>query len=320
MSTFPKKRSPSTAAPRRRGSATQPRTAAKQKQSKTGSFRRGSTLAGSTSHTIKQASSTDDRAFSSATPREQAHHLARMRKKLMTVLSILFVGIILLLVFLYQFTAVVQVDFGDDLAVQDAEKYEHTIQKYLTDNPLERLRFNLNEANLDAFIKHELPEVAAVEQRGAGDGLVSSDFVLSMRKPIVSWRVGDTNYFVDKSGVAFSKNYYPDPMVAIVDNSGVAHTSGTAIASERFLSFVGQAVALAGDRNLKVEQVSIPTGTSRQVELKISGFESPVIMSIDRSVGDQVEDAQRALQHFQGRGRAPHYIDLRVKGKAFFRE
>jgi len=86
------------------------------------------------------------------------------------------------------------------------------------------------------------------------------------------------------------------------------------------LAFVGQAVALTSRADLNVTQVSIPTGTSRQVELSLEGRSYPVIMSIDRSVGEQVEDMSRVVMYFDAQQVSPRYVDLRVKGKVFYRD
>ena len=315
MSLFSKKSSSDMSQPRRRRSLGDDQLKASGDRH-TSAYARGRTLAGSTSHTLRAA---ETRAISNATPREKVHHLTSLRRKLSWVLSLSLIAIIALLAFLYQFTASAAVNFNSEAAAQNPAPYEDVVQEYLTQNPLERLRFNMNVDKLNTFVLSKLPDVKRVTPTGY-TGPVSSGFEVELRKPVVSWQVEDDLYFVDANGVSFTKNAYSNPRVTIVDNSGVQYTSGTAIASARFLTFVGKAVALAEERNLPVESVAIPAGTSRQVELFIVGHAYPVIMSIDRSAGEQSEDMQRALAYFDKNGRKPQYIDLRVKGKAFFRE
>lgn len=278
-------------------------------------YARGRTLAGATSHTLRAA---DPRALGNATPREKVHHLTNLRRRLSFVLSLSLATIILLVLFLYQFTAGVQVGFSGARPASD-DAYEHVIQEYLTQNPLERLRFNLDKDKLDTFVAAKLPEVEHTTQEGYAQP-VTSRFEITLRKPVVSWNVDDKTYFVDSHGVSFTKNVYPNPIVTIVDNSGVEHTSGTAIASERFLTFVGKVVAQSQANGHEVTKVAIPAGTSRQVELYVEGHNYPVIMSIDRSAGEQAEDMSRAIAYFDKQGRKPQYLDIRVKGKVFFRE
>ena len=71
---------------------------------------------------------------------------------------------------------------------------------------------------------------------------------------------------------------------------------------------------------MSVNKITIPAGTSRQVEVLINDIPYPFILSIDRLPGGQVEDMQRVIEYFARGGRLPKYVDIRVKGKAFYRE
>lgn len=316
MALFSRKKTDSTHPPRRRvvDDATRERREERERQATT--FQRNRTRAGSTGHTLRTAQT---HALNAATPREKVHHLTGLRRKLSVLLGVLLVVIVILGIFLQQFTASVQMVFADSIKVSSVETYEDTIQRYLSQHPLERLRFNTDAENLTAFVSSEHPEIESVKSLGYV-APVTSGFQIIFRKPVVSWQVQDKLYYVDAHGVSFTKNLYEAPAVTIVDNSGVEHTSGTAIASARFLNFVGRAVALSQQNSINVQQALIPTGTSRQVEFLVDGHEYPIIMSIDRSAGEQVEDMSRVLSYFSQQGRVPSYIDLRVKGKAFYRE
>lgn len=275
-------------------------------------------MPGSTTHTLKEAHA---HALHQATPREKMHRLASLRKKLITTLSVSFIAVIVLGALLYQFTAGVSVELSGvtpDSSV--SRQYEEALQRYFSRNPLERLRFNIDQEAMTNFVHAEYPEVETVEVEGFAS-IAASTFSVLPRTPVVSWQVDDKVYYVDRYGVSFENNMYSQPSVRIVDNSGVDYTAGAAVASERFLNFVGQAVARSKEEaGVTVAEVSIPAGTSRQVALRLEGYQYEVIMSIDRSVGEQVEDMGRVVRHFEQQGRAPKYVDLRVKGKAFFRE
>mgnify|MGYP006876295320 CR=1 FL=1 len=283
----------------------------------TSQYRRGRTMAGSTSHTLRESHA---HALHQATPREKMHHLANLRQKLIIMLVGLFVMVVVLGTLLQQFTASAAVELsGIARSVTSVRVYEASLQDYLSQRPLERFRFNIDHDAMTAFLHAKHPEVESVVSEGY-ESLATSRFEVTLRTPVVSWMVDEKIYYVDQYGVSFEKNVHDEPSVKIVDNSGVDYTSGAAIASERFLNFVGQAVARSNDAGVTVTEVSIPAGTSRQVALTLDGYEYEVIMSIDRSVGEQVEDMGRVVRHFNDQGRTPQYVDLRVKGKAFFRE
>ena len=278
-------------------------------------YRRGRTMPGSTRWRLESA---DKRAINAATPREKVRHLSHLRRMLMTALGVIVFVVAVIFIVLIQFTATVKVESKDRYEIADYQPYVATIQDYLGRHPLERLRFNLDSASLNSYVISQHPEVEMVAQEGL-DGFATSGYSIVMRKPVVGWDVGSSRYFVDSNGVSFEKNFYNDPTVKVVDNSGVDYVPGTAVASERFLSFVGRAVSLANAQSLIVEEVTIPAGTTRQVQLGVAGYSYPVILSIDRSAGEQVEDMKRALSYLSAQGRSAQYVDLRVKGKAFYR-
>jgi hypothetical protein len=43
-------------------------------------------------------------------------------------------------------------------------------------------------------------------------------------------------------------------------------------------------------------------------------------MSVDRPAGEQAEDAMRAIKYLQSKGMTPAYIDVRVGGKAYYKD
>ncbi len=282
-------------------------------------FKRGRTMPGTTLHGMR---TTDKHALRSATPREKVRHLSYVRQVIMTTLTVVVIAAAILFIIVQQFSAtihVVALNGGKPLTITTTP-YVAAIQDYLKQHPLERLRFALDSQSLASAVQASRPEVAAVHQTG-NDGFATTRFVLDMRQPVVSWDVADTRYYVDAEGVSFTKNYFAEPRVHIVDNSGIRYTPGTAIASERFLSFVGRIIAfIEQEGSLSVTKVEIPTGTTRQVKLYFKGVKYPALVSIERGPAEQAEDIARSIKYMRSHHKQPRYIDVRVKGKAFYRE
>ena len=278
-------------------------------------FRRNRTLTGSLS---SQVGSANERQADLKSPRIHAHDLAHQRKKLSSILGGIITVSVVLAGILYQFTARPIATSADGSIAIDAARYEQELEKYLQRHPVERLRFVMNADRLNEYISTQLPEVVSVDVGGFG-GFGASTFDIAVRKPLVSWMIGSTQYFVDANGVPFEKNYYETPAVRIIDQSGAPQTSGTAIASTRFLNFVGRTVSLTSDQGLTVEQAVIPQGTTRQIELRIEGHDYPIKLSLDRPVGEQVEDMKNTIEYFSSKNIVPEYADIRVSGKAFYK-
>lgn len=276
-------------------------------------FRRNRTLTGSVSSHV---ASVNETSADMKSPRVHAHELTQKRRHI----GALFFGVFIVALFLFglisQFTAKVEVASADASSSLD-ESYHEAIQSYLTSHPAERLRFLLNIDQLTQHLHSKTPEVAMVKSVSwAGFG--ASKFQVAMRSPIAGWTIQNKQQYVDSSGIVFLRNYFPAPVVQIVDNSGAQVQTGQTVASNRFLGFVGRVVGLAGDKGITVTQVIIPAGTTRQVELRLDGASFPVKLSIDRSAGEQVEDMTRALAWFKGQGKTPQYIDVRISGRAFY--
>lgn len=277
-------------------------------------FRRNRTLTGSSSSHV---TSVNEAGAQLKSPRVHAHELMKKRRRFSTLLGIILLGAAGMYVLILQFTAGVVVRAEGVVAVLD-KSYAETVQGYLNARPIERLRFLMNQSEFNEYMKTKLPEIAAVNI-GGNAGFGKSDFRITMREPLVGWSIQGRQQYVDATGTAFARNYYPAPSVQIVDNSGILPESGQAIASNRFLGFVGRAVGLSKAQGYTVTQVAIPAATTRQVELRLEGIGYPIKLSIDRAVGEQVEDMARSIHWFQQRNQSPQYIDVRVEGKAFYR-
>jgi hypothetical protein len=278
------------------------------------SFRRNRTLTGSTSSQISSPSESNAQIKS---PRVQAHELVQQRRHIGATLLLVMAGAGMLFFLVSQFTATAVVR-ATDVSQQLDGRYVSIIESYLSSQPLERLRFVTNTDQLSQYLEAHAPEVAGVSLDGSA-GLGKSTFVLELREPIVSWTINGKRQYVDSTGTAFSTNYFTSPAVQVVDKSGIQVEVGQAIASNRFLGFVGKAVALARQQGFIVQQVIIPAGTTRQVELQLKGIGYPIKLSIDRGVGEQVEDMARAIRWLKSHGQAPKYLDVRVSGEAFYR-
>jgi len=277
-------------------------------------FRRNRTITGSAASGVSSANESSAQLKSA---RVQAHELSNKRRRIGATLLIIVACCAVLFSLISQFTAGVIVKTNDSSVKLDTS-YEEIIQSYFASRPIERLRFLTNTNQLNDFVQLKAPEVANIQVAGAG-GFGKSTFVVAMREPIAGWSIHGRQQYVDATGTAFVRNYFAPPSVQIVDNSGIQVQAGQAITSNRFLGFVGRAVGLAKAQGYNVQQVIIPSDTTREVELRVEGVSYPIKLSVDRSAGEQTEDMARVIKYLQARSINPEYIDVRVTGKAFYK-
>lgn len=278
-------------------------------------FRRNRTLTGSRSGLF--GSATENQA-DLVSPRATAHELAAKRRRITKLFLGVSAGAVVLAGLLWQLIATVEVYAGSGVALKGSEQYRQTINDYLLRQPLQRFRISLDESALTAYISASHPEVKAAELRQPS-GLASSRIELTMRKPVASWSVNGQNQYVDDDGTAFTVNYFASPDIQIVDNSGIDPASGAAVASTRFLGFVGHVVRLSDTLGYEPASVTIPPATTRQIDVSYKNINYPIKYTIDRSAGEQVEDMSRAVKHLESRRISPKYLDVRVSGRAYYR-
>lgn len=255
----------------------------------------------------------------SSSTRSQVHHLTIKRQRVGSIFLLVLIGIALLGLLITQLTARVIV-VGSTKAITsaiDAPKYEKVINDYLGIHPADRLRFILNDKALSDYASSITPEVSTINQSGS-ENVVDTHFTITFRSPVAGWQINGHQYYVDDQGIVFEKNYYAAPQVQIVDESGISPEQGSTVASTRFLSFVGRVVALSKDSGYEVTQAILPSGTTRELEVRIKDVQPLVKLSIDRGAGEQVQDMVTALKYLASKGQNPGYVDVRISGRAAY--
>lgn len=311
------KRKKQTNIPRRRLSQIESK-ADKSRNLTPGNFRRSSTLVRSVSKN-ESGKTESDTVFESS--RSKLHHLTMKRRKVFGAMATTLLVAVFIWTIISNFTAIPIVSSSEGFVSKSikSDKYEKIIQDYLSANPMSRFNFVINLADLTNYVTLSAPEVLSVTQSGMGDLPGKTNFNIAMRQPVATWSVGDKQYYVDSSGVAFEESYYSDPEVQVVDESGVNIKSNTTVASNKMLSFVGLIVSASKGYGYTVTKVVLPADTTRELDLRLANCDYYIKVSVDRPVGEQIEDMARSIKYLSEKGRGASYIDVRVSGKAFYK-
>lgn len=273
-------------------------------------FRRGSTL--------QKISFSDDGLTESE--RSKAQAVVILRRRILVAIGAAAVLAILILIFFSQLTTKVLIGVTSDGMIKtvDQSVYQTSINQYLDQHPIERLKFVASSVNIANFVRSQHPEVADVEPVGELR-LSATKYDITFRRPVAGWQIGAKQYYVDDQGVAFEQNYFAAPTLQIVDQSNTTLNAGQTVASSRFLSFVGKVVAEAKKQGLTVVQATLPLGTAREVDIRLNGVSYYFKLSVDRGAAVQIEDLVRVEKYLVGKGIVPSYVDLRVEGRAFYK-
>jgi hypothetical protein len=279
-------------------------------------FRRSRTLTGSIS---TEVNATAEHRGQLKTDRLKLHELKAHRRSLLRMLSVVVLVILALGFLIANFVLSPSVVAGQPGVHQpDVKAYQNTILKYFNDHPMERFGFLLDSANLQAQLKASHTEVAntTIERDWYGGNL---RVTLFFRKPLLMWRTGSKQFYVDAQGIAFAYNHFAEPDVAVTDQTGLPPDQSGIIASTRFIRFLGRMVGAVNDyKKGRVTSVIIPPST-REIDLRLEGREYPIKTNSDRDPLQQAEDIANALAFLDSHGIKPQYIDARVAHKAFYK-
>lgn len=278
-------------------------------------FRRNRTLTGSLASNVE---SVNEHGAELKSARVHTHRLRRHRRHagaaLFVVLA-LAAGLSYLI-----FQSIITTDITTSAPKHvDKTPYSQAVHDYLAKHPLERFRFSLSVTGLASYLQaHGYPEVDAINNAVSSDGFGSASIHINFRNPVVVWRTGGAAVYVDAKGNTFSRSYYQDPSVQIVDQTGIPTQDNQVLASNKFLGFIGKVIGRMKDNGYTVTQIILPASTTRQVQVTVGGTAYPIKFSIDRPVGEQAEDAARAIRHLASKGISAQYIDVRVSGRVYY--
>lgn len=279
-------------------------------------FRRSRTLTGSVSADVTASAAPHGHL---KTDRLKLHELKAHRAKILRLLG----GVLCCIAFL-SFMLVNFIAEPTIISMQSSQKelsvatYQKSTYGYFNDRPLERFGFLLNPTTLETHLKSVHTELAmvSVERDWYGGNMRIGLF---FRQPLLVWRTGQQQFYVDKQGIAFSYNHFAEPQVAVTDQTGLSPDQTGAVASKRFIRFLGQMVGAVNDyKKGRVISVVMPPST-REIDLKLEGRDYPIKTNSGRDPFQQAEDIAMALSRLDQRGIKPQYVDLRVAHKAYFK-
>lgn len=283
-------------------------------QSDSDLFRRNRTLTGSLSSSV---TSPAERTAGLKSSRVQTHELRHHRRRLGSMFLLTTAAVAVLFLMINNFIASVSTTVANQPSNKLMSDYKGLINEYLASRPVERLSFAINTETLTGYVQQKAPEVSRIVLQDIS-GMGESAFRVEVRRPVASWTISGDKRYVDANGVSFTKNYFEEPIVRVIDQTNLT-VDGQIVVSNRFLGFIGQAVARSGENGLTVKEVLLPADTNRQIQLKLEKYSYPIKLSVDRPVGEQIEDMVRAVKYLDGKQQSPQYLDVRVSRRAFYK-
>jgi len=243
-----------------------------------------------------------------------------LRKRILRILAIVLICTAVLAYLVVSYIGRIDIAYPQQGAVQPpTPTYQQTIATYFGQHPMERFGFAVNHKQFINDVKAVHPELASIDidRNWYGGGV---QFILQFRRPILVWETAGKRFYVDAQGIAFQYDHFGGKYVAVSDQSGVSPSdSGGAVASNRFINFLGKLVAKINEGGKgNVTDIIIPAA-SREVDVKLQGRGYPIKTHTDRDPYEQAQDVLNALKWYDEHKINPVYVDVRVPGKAFYK-
>lgn len=284
-------------------------------------FRRSRTLIGSLSSSVESAGAHRPDLKSD---RLKLHELHAHRRLVQTSLA---VSLLLILFTLFLISNSVTMArtvhlTTSDVPAADTDKYAKTLEQYLNSRPLQAFLVTLDQAQLTKMMQLEHPEIESVEVRNGLMGMSGGVIEYRFREAVAVWQIGDSRFYVDENGTAFTRYYGADPELRVEDDSGYVprgNNDQAPVASKRFIGYLGQMLGAIRIQQVgAVERIVIPA-SARQFDVYLEGRAYPIKTHVDRDPYAQVEDMKHALNYLDKKARTPQYLDVRVEGKAYYK-
>lgn len=279
-------------------------------------FRRSRTLTGTTSSQVNPSA---EKRGQLKTDRLKSHQRQQARQKVARLVLALGCVAAVLWYLSLVFIWTPKVTFAEGSHTPAHTDYQRSILQALNQRFAERFGFLLRADVLQDQLKKHHSEIKGVTVLRAWYG-GEAEFNIVFRKPILVWETGGQRFYVDEQGVTFTYNHFTEPDVVVTDESGIPPEAiGGAVASGRFIRFLGQMVGAVNQYDKgRVTSIVIPSST-REIVLRLEGREFPIRTHIDRDPLEQAEDIAGALGYLDGRRVKPQYLDVRVAHKAFYK-
>ncbi len=102
------------------------------------------------------------------------------------------------------------------------------------------------------------------------------------------------------------------PTIPIIDEAKIGVSSRVkdyVVSLEEDLQTIG----------LKPNRAVVPVGKSRELDVFLDGYDYYFKLNIDRKTSIAAEDMKRMISYLTERDIHPEYVDIRVKGKAYYK-
>lgn len=111
-----------------------------------------------------------------------------------------------------------------------------------------------------------------------------------------------------------------DEVVEVVIKAQLVDEDNRGRISARTKTYIAQLEKDLRDLGYNMTKVTLPTGMSRELYVDLEGKDGYFKVSLDRETAVTAEDIDRMLRYLEKNGVVPEYVDVRLEGKAYYKQ
>ncbi|MDQ5944016.1 MAG: cell division protein FtsQ, partial [Patescibacteria group bacterium] len=186
------------------------------------------------------------------------------------------------------------------------------VQAYLSRFPTQRNLLFLQTDELAAYIQQQHPTLQKVNinrtlTMGISVGITES-------QPALIWQTGSKSWLVGEDGRVLRVAEEGDASFGrVIDTAQLDVEAGNKVVDADFVGFTRSVYAIAQEKGVAIEQVSIGD-TTRELLVAVQGG-VVIKMAVERGAGEQLEAYLKTLETAKKEGKpVREYVDVRVVG------
>jgi cell division septal protein FtsQ len=227
------------------------------------------------------------------------------------IVFLVLIGIVIWLLFFSPFLKIKNIEIDGTLNPEVKAEIDQFYGKNI---------FLFRPAKVQEELSQKQTSVKNIEiYRGLPDTLKVKVYV---REPVLGWKSGDKNYFIDNNGVIFElhdseMSVLGDKKISIIeDTKNIPVVPGNVEVSTDFVKFVTDfSEKLKNDFNIQIKSIKI-SETTLQIEVETDqGFR--IILATDGNLDNQLRALKKVID--EKKSDIHEYADLRIEGRVYYK-
>jgi cell division septal protein FtsQ len=187
------------------------------------------------------------------------------------------------------------------------------VQALLDKSPMQNNLLTLNTGKLTTSLIAIDPQLKAVEVHRHWPSTI--EVIVTQKQPALAWSTGNQSYLLDRDGTVIGSLPSGSTLPTVVDGSNLPVQRGQQVVTANFVTFCNNLLTNLPAAGITVRGLRVQDTTFDLYVQTNKGYQ--LIFDTTRPAADEVADLKTVEKTLAGKVPS-QYIDLRIKGKAYY--